>query len=89
MSYFKQKPCIDCRRIRCEKTCNCDCHYDPPLKESFLYYPDTHWIKLFMTDNPRFEDERRATQIEPRMTYVYQEVTTGYGMVTPATDWLL
>ena len=59
--------------------------YNPPLKESFIYYPDTHWIKLFMTDNPRFEDERGAIQIDQRMTYVTQAVTTGYGMVTPAT----
>jgi len=55
--------------------------YDSPFKESFVYYPGTHWLKLIMSDNPRFEDERGATQIEQRLTYVYQAVTTGQGMV--------
>lgn len=55
--------------------------YDSPVKESFLYYPDKNWEVGFMTKNPRFEDERGATEIEPRLAYTYQAITTSDAMV--------
>jgi len=55
--------------------------YDSPIKESFLYWPDKNWELAFMTKNPQFEDERGATQIEPRMSFVYQAITTADAMV--------
>jgi len=55
--------------------------YDSPVKESFLYWPDKNWELAFMTKNPRYEDERGATQIEPRMSFMYQAITTADAMV--------
>jgi len=34
-----------------------------------------------MTKNPRYEDERGATQIEQRMSFMYQAITTADAMV--------
>jgi len=55
--------------------------YDSPVKEPFLYWPDKNWELAFMTKNPRYEDERGATQIEPRMSFMYQAITTADAMV--------
>jgi len=55
--------------------------YDSPVKESFLYYPGKNWELAFMTKNPQFEDERGVTQIEQRMSFVYQAITTADAMV--------
>lgn len=55
--------------------------YDSPVKESFLYWPDKNWELAFMTKNPRFEDERGVTQIEPRLSFMYQAITTADAMV--------
>lgn len=55
--------------------------YDSPVKEPYIYYPDKNWELAFMTNNPRFEDERGATQIEPRLSFVYIAITTSEGMV--------
>ncbi len=55
--------------------------YDSPVKEPFLYYPDKNWELAFMTKNPRFEDDRGVTQIEPRMSFMYQAITTADAMV--------
>ena len=55
--------------------------YDSPVKEPFLFYPDKNWELAFMTKNPRYEDERGATQIEQRMSFMYQAITTADAMV--------
>jgi hypothetical protein len=55
--------------------------YDSPVKESFLYWPDKNWELAFMTKNPRYEEENGATQIEPRMSFMYQAITTADAMV--------
>jgi hypothetical protein len=55
--------------------------YDSPVKEPFLYWPDKNWELAFMTKNPRYEDERGATQIEPRISFMYQAITTADAMV--------
>ncbi len=55
--------------------------YDSPVKEPFLFWPDKNWELAFMTKNPRYEDERGATQIEPRMSFMYQAITTADAMV--------
>jgi hypothetical protein len=55
--------------------------YDSPVKEQFIYWPDKNWELAFMTKNPRYEDERGATQIEPRMSFMYQAITTADAMV--------
>jgi len=55
--------------------------YDSPVKESFIYYPDKNWELAFMSKNPSFEDEQGATQIEPRLSFVYQAITTADAMV--------
>ncbi len=55
--------------------------YDSPVKEPFIYYPDKNWELGLMTKNPSFEDERGATMIEPRLSYVYQAITTADAMV--------
>jgi len=26
---YRQKRCSDCKRSRCHKGCNCDCHWEP------------------------------------------------------------
>jgi len=55
--------------------------YDSPVKEPYLFYPDKNWELAFMTKNPRYEDERGATQIEQRMSFMYQAITTADAMV--------
>jgi len=55
--------------------------YDSPVKEPYLYYPDKNWELAFMTKNPRFEDDRGATQIERRMSFIYQAISTADAMV--------
>jgi len=55
--------------------------YDSPAKQPFLYWPDKNWELAFQTKNPRHEDERGATQIEPRMSFMYQAITTADAMV--------
>jgi len=55
--------------------------YDSPVKEPFIYWPDKNWELAFMTKNPRYEDERGATQIEQRMSFMYQAITTADAMV--------
>jgi len=55
--------------------------YDSPVKEPFLYWPDKNWELAFMTKNPRYEDERGVTQIEQRMSFMYQAITTADAMV--------
>ena len=55
--------------------------YDSPVKEPYLYYPDKNWELAFMTNNPLFEDERGVTQIEQRLSFVYQAITTADAMV--------
>jgi hypothetical protein len=55
--------------------------YDSPAKEPFLYWPDKNWELAFMTKNPRYEDERGVTQIEQRMSFMYQAITTADAMV--------
>ena len=54
--------------------------YDSPVKESFLFWPDKNWELAFMTKNPRFEDENSVTQIEPRLSFIYQAITTADAM---------
>jgi hypothetical protein len=56
--------------------------YDSPIKEFFwIYYPGKNWELGIMTNNPSFEDERNATQILPRTSYVYEAITTADNMV--------
>jgi len=55
--------------------------YDSPIKGSWIYYPGKNWELGIMTDNPNFEDDRNATQIIPRTSYVYQAITTADNMV--------
>lgn len=55
--------------------------YDSPAKQPFLYWPDKNWELAFQTKNPRHEDERGITQIEPRMSFMYQAITTADAMV--------
>jgi hypothetical protein len=55
--------------------------YDSPIKASWIYYPGKTWELGIMTDNPSFEDERNATQILPRTSYVYEAITTADNMV--------
>jgi len=55
--------------------------YDSPAKAPFLFYPEKNWELAFQTKNPRHEDERGATQIEPRMSFMYQAITTADAMV--------
>jgi len=55
--------------------------YDSPVKENYIYYPNSNWELGFMTDNPNFEDKSGVTQIDPRLAYVYQAITTSDGMV--------
>ena len=55
--------------------------YDSPVKEPFLYWPDKNWELAFQTKNPKYEDERGITQIEPRMSFMYQAITTADAMV--------
>lgn len=55
--------------------------YNSPIKESWIYYPDKTWELAVMTNNPNFEDERNATQILPRLSYVYEAITTANNMV--------
>ena len=55
--------------------------YDSPVKENYIYYPNANWELGFMTNNPDFEDERGITQIEPRLSFTYQAITTGNNMV--------
>lgn len=26
--FWKQNMCSDCKRMKCKKGCNCDCHWD-------------------------------------------------------------
>jgi len=55
--------------------------YDSPVKEPFLYWPDKNWELAFQTKNPRYEDEQGITQIEPRISFMYQAITTADAMV--------
>ena len=55
--------------------------YDSPVKEPFLYWPGKNWELAFMTKNPRFEDENGVTQIEQRLSFTYQAITTADAMV--------
>ena len=55
--------------------------YDSPAKEPFLYWPDKNYELAFMTENPRYEDENGVTQIEQRMSFMYQAITTADAMV--------
>jgi len=55
--------------------------YDSPVKEPFIYWEDKNWELAFQTKNPRYEDERGITQIEPRMSFMYQAITTADAMV--------
>ena len=55
--------------------------FNSPIKESWIYYPDKNWEVAFMTENPSFEDELGATQIDPRQSYVHQAITTSDAMV--------
>ena len=55
--------------------------YDSPAKEPFLYWPDKNYELAFQTDNPRYEYENGATQIEQRMSFMYQAITTADAMV--------
>ena len=55
--------------------------YDSPVKEPYLFWPDKNYELAFMTKNPRYEDERGVTQIEQRMSFMYQAITTAEAMV--------
>jgi hypothetical protein len=55
--------------------------YDSPIKASWIYYPGKTWELGIMSNNPSFEDERNATQIFPRTSYVYEAITTADNMV--------
>ena len=55
--------------------------FNSPVKEPYIYYPDANWELGFMTDNPNFEDNRGATQIEPRLSFAHQAITTAEAMV--------
>ncbi len=55
--------------------------YDSPAKEPYLYWPDKNWELAFMTNNPRYEYENGVTQIEQRMSFMYQAITTADAMV--------
>jgi len=55
--------------------------YDYPDRESYLFYPDTNWAPIFYTKDPTsFEDERGATQIDQRMFFIYQAISTADAM---------
>jgi len=60
--------------------------YNSPVKEPFLFYPDKNWELAFMTKNPRFEEENGVTQIEQRMSFTYQAITTADAMVLELVD---
>jgi hypothetical protein len=55
--------------------------YDSPVKEPFLYWPEKNWELAFQTKNPRYEEENGVTQIEPRMSFMHQAITTADAMV--------
>jgi len=55
--------------------------YDSPAKKPYIYWEDKNWELAFQTKNPRHEDERGVTQIEPRMSFMYQAITTADAMV--------
>jgi len=55
--------------------------YDNPEKEPYIFYPGKNWENPFMTKNADFEDERGVTQIETRLGYVYQAITTADAMI--------
>ena len=55
--------------------------YDSPAKEPFLYWSDKNYELAFQTDNPRYENENGVTQIEQRMSFMYQAITTADAMV--------
>jgi len=55
--------------------------YDSPAKEPFLFWPDKNYELAFMTKNPRYEDDKGVTQIEQRMSFMYQAITTADAMV--------
>lgn len=55
--------------------------YDSPAKEPFIYWADKNYELAFMTDNPRYESENGVTQIEQRMSFMYQAITTADAMV--------
>jgi len=55
--------------------------YDSPVKEPFIFYPDKNWELPFMTKNPQFMGERGYTMIEPKMSFMYQAITTADAMV--------
>jgi len=55
--------------------------YDSPVKELYIYYPGKQWELGLMTKNAAFEDESGATQIEPRLSFTYQAITTADAMV--------
>ncbi len=55
--------------------------YDSPAKQPYIYWLDKNWELAFQTDNPRFEFENGVTQIEQRMSFMYQAITTADAMV--------
>ncbi len=55
--------------------------FNSPVKAPYIYYPNANWELGFMTDNPNFEDERGATQMEPRQSFAHQAITTAEAMV--------
>jgi len=55
--------------------------YDNPAKEPYIFYPGKNWEAPFMTKIADFEDELGATQIEPRLGYVYQAITVADAMI--------
>ena len=55
--------------------------YGHPERESYIFYPDTNWAPIFFSDNPmNFEDKHGVTQIDERMFFVYQAITTADAM---------
>lgn len=55
--------------------------YDSPAKEPYIYWPDKNYELAFQTDNPRYEYENGVTQIEQRMSFMHQAITTADAMV--------
>jgi hypothetical protein len=55
--------------------------FDSPVKGPYIYYPNGNWELLFMTNSAFFEDERGATQIDPRLGFSYQAISTSHGML--------
>ena len=55
--------------------------FDSPNKTPFIAYVGSEWEFGFHTDTPYLEDKNGIPQIDQRVSYTYQAITTNKGMV--------